>query len=123
MYWFSKVTPVLLVSDLQRSLDFYTDVLRFQLGWRMTGDAGGEMCMIESGGVAILLSTETHLGEKPVLSGTLYIETQDVDEFFTMVKDRVELVWPLEDMAYGQREFGIRDPDGYTLAFAQPLGE
>jgi hypothetical protein len=30
-------------------------------------------------------------------------------------------VWPLAAMDYGQKEFGIRDGDGYTLAFAEPL--
>ena len=32
-----------------------------------------------------------------------------------------EWVWPLEAMDYGQTEFGIRDCDGYTLAFAEAL--
>jgi hypothetical protein len=30
-------------------------------------------------------------------------------------------VWPLEQQEYGTREFGIRDPDGYVLAFAEEL--
>ena len=44
-----------------------------------------------------------------------------VQEFFERIKDQVEIVWPLETMEYGQREFGIRDCDGYTLAFAEAL--
>ena len=43
----------------------------------------------------------------------------DVEAFFKSVRDKVDIVWPLETMEYGQREFGIRDPDGYTLAFAE----
>jgi uncharacterized glyoxalase superfamily protein PhnB len=43
----------------------------------------------------------------------------DVQIFFARVKDRVEIVWPLEKMDYGSREFGVRDPDGYVLAFSQ----
>ena len=46
---------------------------------------------------------------------------EGVEEFFGRVKSRVEVVWPLETMDYGQREFGIRDLDGYTLAFAETL--
>ena len=44
-----------------------------------------------------------------------------VREFFERVKGRAEVVWPLEAMDYGQREFSIRDGDGYTLAFAEDL--
>lgn len=35
------------------------------------------------------------------------------------VKDAATIVWPLAAMEYGTVEFGIRDPDGYTLAFAE----
>ncbi len=42
-----------------------------------------------------------------------------VQEFFESIKSKVAIIWPLETMEYGQLEFGIRDPDGYTLAFAQ----
>ena len=37
------------------------------------------------------------------------------------VVGRSEIVWPLETMDYGQTEFGIRECDGYTLAFAEAL--
>lgn len=42
-----------------------------------------------------------------------------VEEFFESIKSSVEILWPLEGMEYGQQEFGIRDPDGYTLPFAE----
>jgi hypothetical protein len=44
-----------------------------------------------------------------------------VQEFFVQVQNEADVVWPLETMDYGQREFGIRDGDGYTLAFAEAL--
>jgi uncharacterized glyoxalase superfamily protein PhnB len=115
---FSKIVPVLKVTDMQRALDFYTGVLGFVRQWRAAGD-GGENCMLRLGDVDLLLSTGEHLGGKPQFTGTLYFHMEGVDDYYQGVKDRVELVWPLEDMEYGQREFGIRDPDGYTLAFAE----
>ena len=66
-----------------------------------------------------MLSTGSHLGDKPVFSGTLYFNIDGVEELFERIKDQVEIVWPLELMEYGTREFGIRDCDGYTLAFAE----
>ena len=42
-----------------------------------------------------------------------------VQGFYDRIKEQVEIVWPLESMEYGTLEFGVRDNDGYTLAFAE----
>ena len=34
-----------------------------------------------------------------------------------------KVVWPLEVMGCGQTEFGIRDPNGYTLGFSEAAAE
>ena len=33
---------------------------------------------------------------------------------------KVEFAWGPEVMEYGMREFGIKDPNGYYLAFTEP---
>jgi catechol 2,3-dioxygenase-like lactoylglutathione lyase family enzyme len=114
-----RIVPVLRVSDLQKSVAFYTGVLGFTVVWRAANDGGGENCMLQAGSAALLLSTGTHLGDKPQFTGTLYFHMAGVRELFERIKDKVEIVWPLETMDYGQTEFGIRDRDGYTLAFAE----
>ena len=68
-----------------------------------------------------MLSTGSHLGGTPSFTGTLYIDMDGVEEFYEEVKDRVELVWPLDVMDYGTREFGVRDPNGYILAFSEAI--
>jgi catechol 2,3-dioxygenase-like lactoylglutathione lyase family enzyme len=116
---FHKILPVLKVADMQRSVEFYTSVLGFTVQWRGPGDGGHENCMLRLDSADVLLSTGGHLGGRPCFTGTLYFHMEGVDAYYGQVKDRVDLVWPLEDMEYGQREFGLRDPDGYTLAFAE----
>jgi catechol 2,3-dioxygenase-like lactoylglutathione lyase family enzyme len=118
---FQKVVPVLKVSDMQESVDFYTGVLGFTVAWRAANDGGGENCMLQAGAADLLLSTGPQLGDRPQFTGTLYFNMAGVQEFFERVRNRVEVAWPLEAMGYGQREFGIRDRDGYTLAFAGAL--
>ena len=113
------IMPVLRVVDLQRSIDWYTRLIGFELRWRLPNDGGGENCLLQSGTTTLMLSTGSHLGDKPVLSGTLYFNTEGVRQFYAAVKDSVEIVWPLAVMEYGTVEFGIRDCDGYTLAFAE----
>lgn len=118
---FKKIVPVLKVSDMQKSVAFYTGVFGFTVAWRAANDGGGENCMLQAGAANLLLSTGSHLGDRPQFTGTLYFHMSGVREFFERVKSRVEVVWPLETMDYGQTEFGIHDCDGYTLAFAEPL--
>jgi catechol 2,3-dioxygenase-like lactoylglutathione lyase family enzyme len=118
---FKKIVPVLKVSDMQKSVDFYTGKLGFRVAWRAANDGGGENCMLQAGDTNLLFSTGSHLGDKPQFTGTLYFHMTGVQEFFERIKHPVEIVWPLETMDYGQKEFGIRDGDGYTLAFAEAL--
>jgi uncharacterized glyoxalase superfamily protein PhnB len=118
---FQKVVPVLKISDMQRSVAFYTSVLGFTVAWQAANDGGGENCMMQAGAADLLLSTGSHLGDKPQFTGTLYFHMAGVQEFFERIKDQVQIVWPLETMNYGRKEFGIRDCDGYNLAFAEPL--
>lgn len=118
---FKRIVPVLKVSDMQKSVDFYTGVLGFTVVWQAANDGGGENCMLQAGAADLLLSTGSYLGDRPQFTGTLYFHMSGVQEFFERVKNQVEIVWPLETMDYGQKEFGIRDSDGYTLAFAEAL--
>jgi catechol 2,3-dioxygenase-like lactoylglutathione lyase family enzyme len=119
---FKRIVPVLKVSDMHKSVDFYTGVLGFSVAWRASND-GGENCLLRAGATDLLLSTGPHLGGEPQFTGTLYFHMSGVREFFERVKGRAEVVWPLEAMDYGQTEFGIKDCDGYTLAFAEALGD
>ena len=88
------------------------------VGWQATDD-GGENCMLAAGSTNLILSTGSHLGDKPQFTGTLYFDMLGVREFFEQIKNKVKIAWPLETMDYGQTEFGIKDCDGYTLAFAE----
>jgi len=115
----NSIMPVLLVSDMDRAVDWYTRALGFALAWRAANDGGGENCMLSSGGINLMLSTGSHLGDTPAFTATLYFETDGVRELYTAVKDAVTVVWPLDTMDCGTLEFGVRDLDGYTLAFAE----
>lgn len=118
---FKKVMPVLKVADLQRAVDFYTNILGFHVCWQAANDGGGENCMLQAGAADLLLSTGSPLGDQPQFTGTLYFHLDDVQAFYDRIKEKVEVVWPLEVMDYGQKEFGIRDKDGYLLAFAEEV--
>jgi uncharacterized glyoxalase superfamily protein PhnB len=116
---FNSFLPVLRVSELQQTIDYYTANFGFEFCWRAANDGGGENAMLQRDAIRLLLSTGLHLGETPCFSGTLYIDMDGVEELYEAVKDRVSILWPLEAMEYGQKEFGVKDCNGYILAFAE----
>jgi catechol 2,3-dioxygenase-like lactoylglutathione lyase family enzyme len=115
------IMPVLRVTDMDVSIGFYTGVLGFEVTWRKPADGGGENCLLSWGMTELMLSTGSHLGGAPAMTGTLYFGGSGVAALYEQVTGNVQVVWPLSDMEYGTREFGIRDPDGYVLAFAEEL--
>jgi uncharacterized glyoxalase superfamily protein PhnB len=114
----SGVMPVLKVQDMQRAVNWYTQVIGFELTWRFL-DEGAEHCMLRSGGIRMMLSTGDNLGGSPAFTGTLYFNTPHVEPLFERLKDIVDVIWPLQQMDYGTLEFGIHDLDGYRLAFTK----
>jgi catechol 2,3-dioxygenase-like lactoylglutathione lyase family enzyme len=78
--------PVLKVGDMQRAVGLYTEVLGFEIGWQTDDDGGGENCVLEAGGVSVLISTGSHLGDKPQFSGTLDVAMTGVRDFFEKVR-------------------------------------
>lgn len=114
-----SVMPVLRVADMDRALAFYTGTLGFASRWRAGNDGGGENAMLESGEVRVMLSTGEHLGGPPRFTGTLYVDVRGVAGLWERLRGVCDVAWPLEAMDYGTLEFGVRDPDGYVLGFAE----
>ncbi len=111
-----EVVPLMRVLDLDESLGFYRDLLGFRLCWQE-----GDTASLEHGDAAVMLSTGANLGATPGFSGTFYFYPEDVVELWESLREQVTVEWPLQEMSYGTREFGIRDPNGYCLAFAEVL--
>ena len=49
---------------------------------------------------------------------TLYIEVENVDDLYLKIKDNVNMYKDITTTWYGQREFYIKDINGYILGFA-----
>jgi uncharacterized glyoxalase superfamily protein PhnB len=44
-----------------------------------------------------------------------------VDALWAQLRDKADVVYPLESFEYGMREFAIRDINGYLLQFGQEI--
>jgi len=124
---FKKLTPNLLVANVERSLAFYVDVLGFARGMAVPDESPFVFASVTSGPVEIFLNdAATAIKEYPMFgsrpigaTGTLYIEADGVDALHDRLKTAVTIVMPLVTQFYGSREFAIEDPDGYVITFAE----
>jgi catechol 2,3-dioxygenase-like lactoylglutathione lyase family enzyme len=126
-YTFNKLTPNLIVGDVERSLAFYRDVLGFQVGWTVPDAAPYVFASVQSGSVEIFFNApEPAVAEYPALKDkpiggtlTLFIEVAGIADVYARLKDRVPVVMPLDKKWYGVTEFAFTDPDGYVITFAE----
>ena len=119
-----NVTPSFTVTDLQRSIAFYRDVLGFVAGdeWRQDGALAG--CEIHAGGVTFMLGQDDFAkgrDRQKGLGSRLYCDTaQDLDRVAAEIKARGGVLdQEPQDMPWGSRVFMISDPDGFKLTFVQ----
>jgi catechol 2,3-dioxygenase-like lactoylglutathione lyase family enzyme len=126
---FNKVTPNLIVRDMEKSLRFYRDVLGFSVSQTVPDKAPFIFAWMKRGEADIFLNILQKPPEgKPDLwtgkeiGGTmsLYIAMEGVEELAKSVEGHgVKLTIPLHKEFYGMKEFAILDPDGYLLIFAE----
>jgi uncharacterized glyoxalase superfamily protein PhnB len=113
----TSLSPILTTDDMDRSVRFYVEVLGFTCGMQTSGYSN-----LYRDAVRIMLSAPNeHV--KPKFTGQLYIDletAEEVDAWWAKVKDRAEVIYAVDDFDYGMHEFGIRDDNGYHLAFGAP---
>ena len=125
------VTPTIRVGEMAAGLAFYVDQLGFALERGGPTDdnsaiaRGDARLMIE---VAGDLYSERYneairrrLGTPSAMA--LYMEAPDLEELYMRLQaSGVEIVDPLADRPWGQREFTVADPDGNWLTFWRASG-
>ncbi|HEY1506327.1 MAG TPA: VOC family protein [Stellaceae bacterium] len=114
----------LAVTNVQRSVDFYTK----KLGFRVEMNSAPHFALVRVGtGPSIGLLANGHAmpkGTKPATKpqrASIHVElsTDDLDGVYKKLKVRgVKFTEPPHDEAW-ERSAQARDPDGYTIEFAQ----
>jgi catechol 2,3-dioxygenase-like lactoylglutathione lyase family enzyme len=124
---FRKLTPNLIVADVERSLAFYADVLGFSRGLTVPDAPPFVFGSVTSNTVEVFFNeVVTAVKEYPALagrplgaSGTMFIEMDDVEAYHASLQGKVTITMPLVTQWYGLKEFAIVDPDGYLITFAE----
>ena len=112
------MSPQFVVSDIGRSIQFYTEQLEFSLNFRQEDFYAGVGCARNSIHLKFgSPSKEEQERKRENEDVDIVFGVTDLDGLYETVKTKeIDIVLPLRVMPYG-REFYIRDPDGYILAF------
>ena len=118
------IAPYFLVRDVVKAAEYYRDALGFSYP-RFWGEPPC-FCMPHREGLIIMLSqTQDASIIRPNAKASrdeswdAYVWVKDADSLYAEVKPRGAIIAyePVLKEEYGNREFGVRDLDGYLLAF------
>jgi uncharacterized glyoxalase superfamily protein PhnB len=124
-----RITPVLLVKEIEPVVSFWLD----RLGFAKTIEVpdGGKLAFaaFQKGAAEVMYQTYASV-EKDApkeVSATagkgptyLYMEVDNLDAVLAAMKD-AKIVMPVRTAFYGMREFSVQEPGGHFVTFAQPV--
>lgn len=102
------------VSNLDRAIRWYESILGLSAEGHWPPDAP-TYAHFQTGGAQFAVSVM----EPVPAAGRFNFAVDDVDAWWTNLRDRAEVVEPLFDTPYGTRKFTIKDPDGNELGFVR----
>ena len=119
----SSLSASLTVKDLEKSLAWYRDVLRFTVDRKYERDGKLQAVSLKAGAARLLIGQDDGAKGADRVRGvgfSLQLTTaQDVDELAKRIKS---LGGTLDseptDMHWGSRVFRLQDPDGFKLVIA-----
>jgi uncharacterized glyoxalase superfamily protein PhnB len=134
----NKLTPDLMVKDVNKTVEFYRDVLGFQYVMGVPTNSQ-EICaelpqdkqlafaLMKNGNAEIMFQQAESLsadiapfkGMKIGASVSFYFDVDNIGDYYESLKGKTEIVKELHTTWYGMQEFYIRDCNGYILGFSK----
>ncbi len=132
---FNKLVPELTITDFNKSIYFYTKVLGFSVAYHREEEG---FAFLTLGSAQIMIDQidkgrtwKTGELEYPLGRGiNLQIETDSIEPILDNLRtEKIELFMNVEEKWYrqdnvelGNKQFLVKDPDGYLLRFTENLG-
>ena len=116
------LSPILWTKNLQETISFYETVLGFKARSNFPDFAA--LCR-DNAEIMFVVPTgepgDKDFFPKPLLTGSIYIFTQGVNEFWESVKEKAAIKTPIADRQYLMRDFSIIDNNGYEIVFGEDI--
>jgi ankyrin repeat protein/uncharacterized glyoxalase superfamily protein PhnB len=134
-----KIVPMLGARDIDATLAWY-QAIGFELTGRHGEDGKIDWAEVTFGEARIMFVPSPDQSRKDTAGVSLWMETNRLDDLYERLKQMqmqrsratlagetpevpdLQFTADLYTAFYGQREFGVKDPNGVELMFWQPLG-
>ncbi len=121
-----KITSILFAEELEPCIQFWTEKMGFQKTVEVPEGEKIGFAIVEKNGVELMYQSFASVEKENAATGAavrkgpsfLYIEVADLNAALAATKG-AELVMPVRTTFYQSKEFGIKDPVGHYLIFAQ----
>jgi uncharacterized glyoxalase superfamily protein PhnB len=125
----TRITPVLLVNEVEPEIPFWVDRLGFTK--TMAVPDGNKLAFVafQKGSTEVMYQTYASVEKDapPSMAAQsrkgptyLYVEVDNLDAVLAEMKD-LKHVMPERTAPYGMREFAVQDPGGHFITFAQAV--
>ena len=126
MVTLKQITPFVMVRDLDRAIDFYTNILGYECTFKM--DDIYAFIRRDAAPIRLLKAGDNFDLSNPLTQQSLYIDVDDVDELYAELKPKLDTlaegrVRPPFTQPYDQREFHVNDEDVTQIFFGMPTPE
>jgi uncharacterized glyoxalase superfamily protein PhnB len=124
-----RITPVLLVKEIEPIIPFWVDRLGFTKTIEVPDGNRLGFVTFQKGAGEVMYQTYASVEKDapPSMSAEarkgptyLYIEVDNFEAVLASMKD-VKIVMPVRTAFYGMKEFAVQDPGGHFITFAQPV--
>lgn len=119
-----KIINELLVSDIEKSINFYKDILGFEvidsvgnpIEWVKMMNGGSELMMEDYESAKEEFASLPNKTESTNIIMLKYESNEEIDSIYKNVKDNnVSIFSDIKETDYGTKEFSIIDPDHNIL--------
>ncbi len=116
-----KVVPMFHVPNVRQTVDWYREIGFEVKGTYDDGGDGLSFAIVSFGGGEVMFSSGGELSPKHRREVDLYAYTEEIDDLYDRIKDRIEIIEGPHNMFYGMREIIVRDLNGFWITFGKEV--
>ena len=114
-----RVVPMIHVPDVRATVDWYESIGFTVINTYGNDGEGLSFAILSFGSSEVMFNQGGHPSARDRREFDLYVYSDNVDDLYQRLKDRVEVVEGLHDTFYGMREFIFRDLNRFWITFGQ----
>lgn len=125
-----RITPVLFAENIEPCGRFWTERLRFQKTAEVPEGNTIGFAILEKDGIEVMYQSYASADKDNASTGPLvrkgpsflYVEVSDLDSI-ARAMNGAGIAIPMRTTFYGMKEFGVKDPAGHVIMFAQKAND